>query len=403
VSSTTTAHPADARDLTACPACDSTALRAFHTQDNIPVNSCLLVDDHQQAVTFPRGDLRLAFCTACGFVFNTRFDSTKSTYSGDYEETQGFSPRFREFATELAQKWIDRHDIHGKDIVEIGCGKGEFLALMCELGGNRGVGIDPSAHVDRLQTTADVRLIPDFYTEEYAGLPADVVICRHTLEHIAPVGDFMRRVRAVIGDRTDTVVLFELPDVLRVLQEVGFWDIYYEHCSYFSLGSLARLFRSTGFEVVRLELDYDDQYLLIEARPATIPVQQDPLPAEDDLGAMAAAVDSFETEFAAMLQQWRADLVATAQSGDRTVIWGGGSKGVAYLTTLGVETEVEYAVDINPYKQGKFLAGTGQQVVAPEFLKDYQPGVVIAMNPVYTQEIQRDLDALEVPAQLRAV
>jgi SAM-dependent methyltransferase len=403
-SDSVTDFPAEARDLTACPACDSTALRPFHVQNNIPVNSCLLVEDHKQAIEFPKGDLRLAFCNSCGFVFNTRFDAKKSTYSEDYEETQGFSPRFREFAQELAQKWIDRHDIHGKDIVEIGCGKGEFLALMCELGGNRGIGIDPSAHVDRLQTTADVRLIPDFYTEKYADLPADVVICRHTLEHIAPVGDFMRRVRAVIGDRTDTVVLFELPDVLRVLQEIGFWDIYYEHCSYFSLGSLARLFRNTGFEVVNLELDYEDQYLLIEARPTTIPAaDQTPLALEDDMAALTAAVDHFETEFAVMIKGWRADLVGATEAGTKAVIWGGGSKGVAYLTTLGVEKEVEYAVDINPYKQGKFLAGTGQQVVAPEFLKQYQPGLVIAMNPVYTAEIARNLEELEVPAELKAV
>jgi SAM-dependent methyltransferase len=397
------ATPTQPRDLTACPACDSTALRAFHTQDNIPVNSCLLVDNHHQAVTFPRGDLRLAFCTGCGFIFNTRFDPAKATYSSDYEETQGFSPRFREFASELAQKWIDRYDIHDKDIVEIGCGKGEFLALMCEQGGNRGIGIDPSAHTERLKTTADVRLIPDFYTEQYADLPADVVICRHTLEHIAPVGDFMRRVRAVIGDRTDTIVLFELPDVLRVLQEVAFWDIYYEHCSYFSLGSMARLFRATGFEVLRLELDYDDQYLLIEARPAATPAPGAPLPEEDDMAALAAAVDSFEAEFADMLVRWRSDLVAAAQTGSPAVIWGGGSKGVAYLTTLGVEKEVEYAVDINPYKQGKYLAGTGQKVVAPAFLQEYKPGAVIAMNAVYLQEIQSELDALAVSADLKAV
>ena len=77
----------------------------------------------------------------------------------------------------------------------------------------------------------------------------------------------MAQVRAAIGDRTDTVVLFELPDVLRVLRDAAFWDVYYEHCSYFSPGSLARLFRLTGFEVLRLEMDYDDQYILLEAKP----------------------------------------------------------------------------------------------------------------------------------------
>ena len=63
----------------------------------------------------------------------------------------------------------------------------------------------------------------------------------------------------------------------------------------------------------------------------------------------------------------------------------------------------EYVVDINPYKHGKYLAGTGQRIVAPEFLREYQPHVVIAMNPIYGAEIQRDLDRLGVGAELQAV
>ena len=70
------------------------------------------------------------------------------------------------------------------------------------------------------------------------------MLCRHTLEHIAPTGRFLRTIRNVIGDRSDTVVLFELPDAVRILREGAFWDINYEHCSYFSPGSLSRLFRA---------------------------------------------------------------------------------------------------------------------------------------------------------------
>ncbi len=64
------------------------------------------------------------------------------------------------------------------------------------------------------------------------------------------------------------MLLFELPDTTRILDECAFWDIYYEHCSYFTAGSLARLFRQAGFAVDDLYRVYDDQYLVIEARPA---------------------------------------------------------------------------------------------------------------------------------------
>jgi hypothetical protein len=85
------------------------------------------------------------------------------------------------------------------------------------------------------------------------------------------------------------------------------------------------------------------------------------------------------------------------------VIWGSGSKGVSFLTTLGIEAEVEYAVDINPYKHGMYMAGTGQRIVPPEFLREYRPDLVIAMNPVYLAEIGAALESLGVEAELVAV
>jgi hypothetical protein len=60
-------------------------------------------------------------------------------------------------------------------------------------------------------------------------------------------------------------------------------------------------------------------------------------------------------------------------------------------------------VDINPYKHGTYLAGTGQQVVAPTFLEGYQPDLVIAMNPIYCDEIQQELNRMRLGAELLAV
>ncbi len=64
---------------------------------------------------------------------------------------------------------------------------------------------------------------------------------------------------------------------------------------------------------------------------------------------------------------------AWKSNNQKVVLWGGGSKGVAFLTTLNITDQIKYAVDINPYKHGTFLAGTGQEIVSPEFLKDYNP------------------------------
>jgi hypothetical protein len=67
-----------------------------------------------------------------------------------------------------------------------------------------------------------------------------------TLEHIAPTGDFVGAVRRAVGDDPQTVVFFQVPDVIRILKEQAFWDIYYEHCNYFSAGSLARRTTTTS-------------------------------------------------------------------------------------------------------------------------------------------------------------
>ncbi len=70
----------------------------------------------------------------------------------------------------------------------------------------------------------------------------------------------MSMVRRAIGDSFDTTVFFQIPDMSRVLKDVAFWDVYHEHCSYFTAGALRNLFVMSGFDVMDVWTDYDDQY-----------------------------------------------------------------------------------------------------------------------------------------------
>ncbi|MEM6869091.1 MAG: class I SAM-dependent methyltransferase, partial [Cyanobacteria bacterium P01_C01_bin.121] len=264
-----------------CPNCGSKGLSVFYEVRNVPVHSCLMMPSVEKALDFPCEDVVLGFCSHCGFITNIEFDSKWSAYAPNYEDQQSFSPTFNRFAKELAEQLIERYDLHNKSIVEIGCSKGDFLHLLCELGNNNGVGIDPSAVPGRVESSAAdrVTLIQDYYSEKYADQVGDFICCRHTLEHIQPTEEFVSTVRRSIGDR-DVAVVFEIPETVRVLEEAAFEDIYYEHCSYFTPGSLARLFRKCGFEIVDLYRAYGDQYLLVDAKPVAIP-SEDVHPLED--------------------------------------------------------------------------------------------------------------------------
>jgi hypothetical protein len=388
-----------------CKACGSTDIDLFYKVDRIPVHSCLMVDTREEALAFPKGDLELGFCNACGFIQNVKFDPKPQNYSPAYEETQAFSPRFVRFLEEICDDQIQKFGLApGKTALEIGCGKGEFLVTLCERSGASGVGIDPGYRPERTASEAADRLqfIQDFYGPKYRHLQADHVSCRHTLEHIHEVRTFMELVRQSIGDRPHVDVFFELPDAERVLTEPAFWDIYYEHCSYFTYGSLARLFRRTGFDVTNLWKAYDDQYLMLEAKPVDGPTEPR-LDLEDDLARTKAQVAQFKAVIGPELQRLRAQFERWKSEGKKVALWGSGSKAVSLITTLKIAEMVDAVVDINPHKHGKFLAGCGNEILSPKALAEIRPDVVVAVNPIYLTEIGKDLAAMGLEPELTAL
>jgi hypothetical protein len=155
-----------------------------------------------------------------------------------------------------------------------------------------------------------------------------------------------------------------------------------------------------GFEPLAVRRTYEDQYLVIEARP-TAP---EPAAVASDRDIIRTAAQTFSDTQQKETQRWRDRVRKVAASGGSIVLWGASSKAVAFLSALGDQAgNVAAAVDINPYKQGYYLAGTGLRVGNPKELLDIRPDLVVAMNPVYLDEIDAGLANLGVTTTLEAL
>lgn len=384
-----------------CPSCGQTVKNdPFYCCAAQPANSVILCETFEEATGIKRGDILLVHCPACGFIFNTAYDPQICVYDGKYEETQAHSNVFNRFNRDLASSLLNRYGLRNKIILEIGCGKGDFLNLLCRLGNNRGIGYDPSYVEERSQTVLSekVTIYKQLFPEKYEGEQVDCIICKMTLEHIAEVHHFLCRIRESIAPGNRPTVFFQVPNAMPILEESRFWDIYYEHCSYFTRESLATLFRQCGFNVLSVINGYDQQYLLIEALPRDLLATES---IETDLGYhIDRLVGSFTVSVRQHIRRWQQLLQAWHAQKRKVVLWGGGSKAVAFLATLQCPATVDLVVDINPHKQGRFLPGSGHRVVAPESLVNVQPDIILVMNPVYMEEIQSCLTSLAVKCEL---
>jgi SAM-dependent methyltransferase len=383
-----------------CPSCNSADSRIFFEANAQPVLIGVQWPDAESARASKTGDVRLAFCRRCGFIWNVLFDPARLEYQQTYENSLHFSKVFQDYTQAVVDRLVTTYGVYGKRVVDIGCGKGDFLAMLCEAGDNYGFGFDPTYEGVRIETSARdrIRWLRENYTEQHAALQADLITSRYVFEHIPSPLPFLEMIRRSIAEPASTVIYFEVPNTDLILRQHSVWDVIYEHCTYFSVESLPRVFERAGFEVLRVDEHYGKQFVSVDARVRTNLAARNG--AWGDLAALHTAVDAFERVVPAKLQAWREKLAAWKAEGKRVVIWGGGAKAVGFLNMLNVGAEVATVVDINPHKRDKYLSGTGHRVVSPEYLTGDPPDVVVLMNPIYRDEVAKQLAAMNLHPQL---
>ena len=334
--------------------------REIFRAEKLPVLQNRVFDTAEAARNSPIGDVVLVQDTKTGLVFNAAFDPNRLNYDEDYQNEQACSNVFRNHLDDVTEI-IERH-LYGQPLVEVGCGKGHFLSHM-QSSGYEITGVDPAYEGD------DPAVIKAPFSRGL-GLSADGVILRHVLEHISDPLTFLSSIAAENGGKG--LIYIEVPCFDWICLKRAWFDIFYEHVNYFCLTDFDRMF-ATVLESGRV---FGGQYLYVVADLSTLRI-----PVMNGTGAIELPED-----FIAGIDR----ILPVAKNGNLNIIWGGSSKGVVfavYMTRAGVL--IDFAIDINPAKQGKYLASSGLLVLSPDDALNRlrREDNIFVMNSNYMDEI----------------
>ncbi|MCB2187253.1 MAG: methyltransferase domain-containing protein [Deltaproteobacteria bacterium] len=344
-----------------CPWCGGGPRETVYRLERLPAFQNRVYPSREAARAATAGRISLARCRACGFVGNQDFDPGLMVYDEGYQNEQACSPVFQGHLEEVYALLADRGLLSGR-VLEIGCGKATFLDLLWQ----RGVaaqGCDPAYE------GADARVAREYFRPGSGLAAADLVILRHTLEHVAEPARFLREVAA--ANQGQGRVYIEVPCFAWIVEHKAFFDICHEHCNYFTAATLAALFGGGEYGWL-----FGGQYLYFLGDLAALarPPRFSGAPAWAPGQVLERARRAAERRLAQMPQ---------------VVVWGAGAKGVVFLNLLDpAARRVAGVVDINPQKQGRYLAGTGHLIEGPELLKRLPQAHVLVMNENYLEEIK---------------
>jgi cyclopropane fatty-acyl-phospholipid synthase-like methyltransferase len=382
-----------------CPVCSSPTWGSIDKRENVPILMNRLYPSRDKALVADRGTIDLVACETCGFAWNRKFDPALITYDGAYENDQSHSPAFLAHIEARADEIVASVPAgEGIDYLEVGCGQGGFLTLVAQRAGGRlqsAEGFDPAWRGGDQDRVDGARLHKVYFNPETArrlDRQPNVVASRHTIEHIPDPVPFLKTVRETLGPHSNARIFIETPCIAWIVKHRAMQDIFYEHCSIFTAGSLRYALEISGFHVEEVRHVFGGQYLWAVAQASNNTIRE----AAAGLGH-AHPPSGTQAEYIA---RWRGTITAARANGP-VAIWGAGAKGVTFALLIDPDGAIlDHAIDINPGKQGLFLAGSGLPVLAPEHSAGRAPATIVVMNPNYLDEIRAKAASAGINARL---
>lgn len=347
--------------------------------------------------------LRVYVCDNCFLVHLEQYVSPEHIFT-EYAYFSSYADSWVQHARTYTQRVIERFGIDENSyVVEVASNDGYLLQHFVEEG-IPALGIEPAANVARAALERGIPTLIEFFGQAVArelvaqGKQADLIVGNNVLAQVPDLNDFVGGLNILL--RPGGVVTVEFPHLLRLMEENQFDTIYHEHFSYFSFSTAERIFSAHGLTVFDVEelsthggsLRLYARHTEDTSRPIGRRVEEMRAKEEEAGLNRLARYTGFDEQVRETKRKLLDFLIQAKRAGQSIAGYGAPGKGNTLLNYCGIRTDfLDYTVDRNPYKQGKYLPGTHIPIFHPDKIRETKPDYVLILPWNFMDEIMEQI------------
>lgn len=380
-----------------CRSCGADGLSEIVSLGTTPLADGLLASATPEEPE-PLVPLTLVRCESCSLVQIAETVKPEVLFCRDYPYFSSVSPALMAHFRRSAEALVEGRGLDASSFVlELASNDGYMLRNFAE----RGIpvlGVDPADGPARKALESGIPTLCTFFSEELARRireergPADVVLANNVLAHVPDLNGFVRGIGTMLA--RDGVAVIEVPYLVSLLEHGEFDTIYHQHLCYFSVTALAALFERNGLSLNRVErttIHGGSLRLFVEHERNVDRSVTELLEHEAAIGISEAALyDAFVARIDALKEQVGTLLRGLKRDGKSIAGYAAAAKATTFLAYFGIDREIlDYIVDLNPHKVGRFMPGTRIPIKATSALRDERPDYVVILAWNFADEIVR--------------